>query len=263
MARRMPGPVVRLTVRRITRIAPRMTRLVAGGPGVAHLWPDGSTDTYVRLVFPRPGVRYPHGLDLRRIRAELPRSAWPRMRTYTIRSFDPVARELAVDIVDHGCRGLTPPWLARLTVGDPVLLHDARGKYRPDPGADWHLLAGDATALPAIAVTLQAMAPGTRVTALIEVTDRADEQVLPTAADADIRWLHRSRGETLTEAVRSLPCRPGVMQAFVHGEGGAMRELRRHLLHERRVRPELLSLSGYWRQGLDDEQWRDVKAAAR
>jgi NADPH-dependent ferric siderophore reductase len=53
-----------------------------------------------------------------------------------------------------------------------------------------------------------------------------------------------------------------VVQAFVHGEGGAMQDLRRHLLGDRGVAPDLLSISGYWRRGLDDEQWRDVKAAA-
>jgi NADPH-dependent ferric siderophore reductase len=40
-----------------------------------------------------------------------------------------------------------------------------------------------------------------------------------------------------------------------------MPELRRFLLRERGVPRELLSISGYWRRGLDDEQWRRVKAA--
>lgn len=253
-------PVVRLTLRRLTRIAPRMTRMVAGGPGLSQMRPGPFTDTYVRIVFP-PGVCYPETLDMRLIRAELPRAQWPRARTYTVRSFDPVAAELAIDIFDHGRPGLTPPWLARLRPGDPVLMQDLRGRYRPGAQADWHLLVGDMVALPAIAVTLAAMAPGMRAKVLLEVADSADEQPLPTAADAEIRWLHRARGEGLTEAVRDLPFGPGVVQAFVHGEGGAMQVLRRHLLHERGVPEELLSISGYWRRGLNDEQWRHVKAS--
>jgi NADPH-dependent ferric siderophore reductase len=236
--------------------------MVVGGPAVAQFDPGPFTDTYVRIVFPRPEVAYPDLLDMRRIHAELPRAAWPRTRTYTVRSLDPVAAELAIDVYDHGFPGLTSSWLAGLTVGDPVLVHDLRGRYRPGAEADWHLLAGDAVALPAMAVTLEAMAPGTRVTVIAEVGDATEEQPLPTAADADIRWVHRARGQSLTEAVRSLAFEPGTVQAFVHGEGGAIQELRRHLLRERGVAKESLSISGYWRRGLDDEQWRRVKAAA-
>lgn len=253
-------PIVALALRRLTRIAPRMIRMVAGGPAVAQFRPGPFTDTFVRLVLPRPGVRYPDDFDVRRIRAELPRADWPRTRTYTVRSLDPAAGELAIDIVEHGRPGLTPSWLATLRPGDPVLLQDLRGLYRPGPEADWHLLAGDAVALPAIAVALAAMAPGTRAKVILEVTDAADEQALPTAADADIRWLHRSRGQSLAEAVRSLAFEPGMVQAFVHGEGGAIQDLRRHLLRERVVAREQLSISGYWRRGLNDEQWRELKA---
>jgi NADPH-dependent ferric siderophore reductase len=239
-----------------------MTRVVVGGPPVAHWDPGPFTDTFVRIVFPRPGVTYPSDLDMRRIHAELARSAWPRTRTYTVRFLDPVAGELAIDIYDHGCPGLTPSWLAELRPGDPVLMHDLRGLYRPGAEADWHLVAGDEVALPAIAVTLEAMAPGTRVKVIVEVGDAAEEQTLRTAADAEIRWVHRARGESLTDAVRAVVFDPGVVQAFVHGEGGAMPELRRFLLRERGVPRELLSISGYWRRGLDDEQWRQIKAAA-
>ncbi|MFI1996546.1 siderophore-interacting protein [Actinoplanes sp. NPDC020271] len=253
-------PLIRLTLQRLEKAAPRMTRMVVAGPALAH-WNAGPfTDTYVRIVFPRPGVAYPDDLDMSRIRTALPRAAWPRFRTYTVRSFDRAAAELSIDIFDHGCPGLTPSWLATLRRGDPVLLCDPRGRYRPRAEADWHLLAGDAVALPAIAVTLEAMAPGTRVTVLAEVGDAREEQPLPTAANAEIRWVHRSRGQSLTEAVRSLAFEPGVVQAFVHGEGGAMRGLRRFLLEERGVARALLSISGYWRRGLNDEQWRQVKA---
>ncbi|MEV4641055.1 siderophore-interacting protein [Actinoplanes sp. NPDC049548] len=253
--------IVRLTISRVTRIAPRMTRLVARGPAVARFDPGPFTDTYVRIVFPAPGFTYPEQTDMRRLHADFPPAARPRTRTYTVRSLDPEAGELTLDIVDHGFPGLTPSWLAALKPGDPVLMQAPRGLYRPGSHADWHLLAGDAVALPAIARTLEELPPGTRAKVIVEVTDARDEQNLPTAADAEIRWIHRARGESLAEAVRGLAFDPGVVQAFVHGEGGAMQDLRRHLLHERGVARELLSISGYWRRGLNDEQWRRVKAA--
>ncbi|MEV5447587.1 SIP domain-containing protein, partial [Streptomyces sp. NPDC052644] len=47
--------------------------------------------------------------------------------------------------------------------------------------------------------------------------------------------------------------------AFVHGEATFVKELRRLLRVERSVPREALSISGYWRQGMDDEGWRSTK----
>src|ERR1044072_682794 len=63
--------------------------------------------------------------------------------------------------------------------------------YTPNPDADWSLLAGHETAIPAIAATLRGLPAGKRVLVFIEVTDVTDEQPLPTAADAAGRWLYR------------------------------------------------------------------------
>ncbi len=38
-----------------------------------------------------------------------------------------------------------------------------------------------------------------------------------------------------------------------------MRDLRRLLKRERGVKQSDLSISGYWRQGANDEEWRAVK----
>ena len=99
--------------------------------------------------------------------------------------------------------------------------------------------------------------------AFVEVADPTEEQPLVTKADARIRWLHRSAGDDLVAAVRELGFPPGTVQAFVHGEAGFVRELRTHLLQERGMRRDMLSISGYWRRGRTDEQWRAEKAAER
>ncbi len=49
------------------------------------------------------------------------------------------------------------------------------------------------------------------------------------------------------------------MHAFVHGEAAAVKELRRYLRLERGLGLDRLSISGYWRLGLDDEGWRASK----
>ncbi|WP_116050971.1 siderophore-interacting protein [Amycolatopsis palatopharyngis] len=256
-------PSTRLRVLRTERLTPHMIRVVAGGEGLVNFRPNEFTDSYVKLVFPVPGVRYPEPFDTQRVRAELPREHWPRMRTYTVRYFDERAGELAIDFVYHGDEGLAGPWAAAVRPGDEMLILGPGGAYAPAPEADWHLLVGDESALPAIAATLEAMPAGAQVSALILVEDAMEEQALATKADAQVRWLHRSAGDDLGTTVRALDFPAATVQAFVHGEAGIVRELRGHLLDERGVRKDLLSISGYWRRGKVDEAWRAEKAAER
>ncbi|GAA4846610.1 siderophore-interacting protein [Saccharopolyspora rosea] len=256
-------PVVRLRVLRTERLTPHMIRIVAGGDGIADFRPNEFTDAYVKVLFPQPGVRYPEPLDMGVIRAELPRDQWPAMRSYTVRCFDAQAGELTLDFVHHGDAGLAGPWAARAEPGDELLLTGPGGAYAPGTEADWHLLVGDESALPAIAASLEVMPTGVPVHAFVEVADPTEEQPLVTKADARVRWLHRSAGHDVVAAVRDLEFPPGTVQAFVHGEAGFVRQLRTHLLQERGVRRDMLSISGYWRRGRTDEQWRAEKAAER
>ncbi|MFI6304100.1 siderophore-interacting protein [Amycolatopsis thailandensis] len=253
----------RLRVLRTERITPHMVRIVAGGEEISSFRPNEFTDAYVKVHFRVPGVDYPEPFDLARVREELPREQWPRMRSYTVRAFDRDLGELVLDFVHHGDEGVAGPWAAAAKPGDELLISGPGGAYAPGEEADWHLLAGDESALPAIAASLEAMPAGVPVHAVILVEDEAEEQTLTTKGDARITWLHRSRGEDLAAAVRAIEWRDGVVQAFVHGEAGFVRDLRRHLLDDRGMRRDLLSISGYWRIGKTDEAWRLEKQAER
>jgi NADPH-dependent ferric siderophore reductase len=253
----------RARVLRTERITPHMIRVVLGGPGLAGFGVGGYTDHYVKLQFPRPGVDYPEPFDLEVIRETLPRDQWPLTRTYTVRDWDPVALELTIDFVHHGDKGVAGPWAAAARPGEEVLFLGPGGGYVPRAEADWHLLAGDESALPAIAASLSRLPAGSPARVLIEVDGPAEEQPLDTPADAEIVWLHRHGapvGEALVQAVRNLEFPPGVVHAFVHGEAGFVKELRRHLRVERGLPLDVLSISGYWRRGADEDGWRSSKA---
>ncbi|MEU0405922.1 siderophore-interacting protein [Streptomyces sp. NPDC006197] len=244
------------------RITPHMVRVVLGGPGLEGFAADAYTDHYVKLLFAPEGVAYPEPFDMERIRAEFPREQWPTTRTYTVRAWDPVHRELTIDFVVHGDEGLAGPWAARAQAGETVRFLGPGGGYAPDPAADWHLLVGDESALPAIAAALERLPEGARAHVLIEVADAAEEQKLASGTGVDVTWLHRGdrpTGEALVEAVTALDFPAGDVHAFVHGEAGFVKELRRHLRLDRGVARERLSISGYWRLGKSDEAWRAIK----
>ncbi|MER7045828.1 siderophore-interacting protein [Streptomyces jumonjinensis] len=247
---------------RTEQLTPHMVRVVIGGDGLAGFALDGYTDHYVKLLFTPEGVNYPEPFDIERIRAEFPRDQWPANRTYTVRSWDSVRREMAIDFVVHGDEGLAGPWAAHARPGDALRILGPGGGYAPDPAADWHLLVGDESALPAIAAALENMPQGALVHAFVEIDGAEDEQKIVTPDGVGVRWLHRAGrpvGEALVAAVRELEFPEGRLCAFVHGEAGFVKDLRRHLRLERQVPREQLSISGYWRLGQSDEAWRAVK----
>jgi NADPH-dependent ferric siderophore reductase len=258
-------PVRAATIGEVTRVeqlTPHMVRIVVGGAGLTGLDAGAYTDHYVKILFPRPDVAYPQPFDLAVIRETLPRDQQPLVRTYTVRRWRPEVPELWLDFVVHGDEGIAGPWAVAAQVGDPVRFMGPGGGYTPNPAADWHLLAGDESALPAIAAALEGMPAGAPVKAFIEVADAAEEQKLETPADAEITWLHRDGrpvGEALVEAVRGLTFPAGQVHAFVHGEATFVKDLRALLRVERGLPMTQLSISGYWRRGLNEDGWQSTK----
>jgi NADPH-dependent ferric siderophore reductase len=257
---RRPRRVHSAQVVRTERLTPHMQRVVLGGEGLAAFTAGTCTDHYVKLLFPAEGVTYPEPFDVERIRADFPREQWPVTRTYTVRAWDPAHRELTLDFVLHGDEGLAGPWAARVRPGETIRFMGPGGAYAPDPEADWHLLAGDESALPAIAAALESLPDGAVARAFVEVSGPAEEQKID--SDAEIVWLHRGDrpiGERLVEAVRALDFPEGRVHAFVHGEAHLVKQLRRLLRVERQVPREDLSISGYWRLGHDEDGWQASK----
>lgn len=154
-------PVHTFHVVRSEHLTPHLVRVMLGGSGFGTFVPNEFTDSYVKLIFVDPEVDVtglPHPLTLDSF-ASLPADKQPAIRTMTVRRADPVNRELVIDIVVHGEHGVAGPWASAAEPGQPLYLMGPSGAYAPDPAADWHLLAGDESALPAIAAALEALPP--------------------------------------------------------------------------------------------------------
>jgi NADPH-dependent ferric siderophore reductase len=247
----------------VRSLSPAMRRVVLGGPGLAPFAPTPWTDQYVNALFVPPGAPYTAPFDVDQARAGEPVNR-PRGRRFTVRAWDPASRTLTIDFVVHGDVGVAGRWAGGAVPGDRLQFTGPNGGYAPDPDADWHLMVGDESALPAIAASLEAMAPGSRVLAVAIVDDADSRLPLPDPGALDLVWVHRRTepegGESLLRAVEDLTFPRGRVQVFVHGEAGEVRAIRRHLLAERGLPREGASISPYWRRDHTDERWREIKA---
>jgi len=250
-------------VLRTSYVTPHMIRVVLGGEGLAGFPAGAFTDHYVKLLFPPAGATYGAPFDVEQVRAELPAEQWPMTRTYTVRAWDAGAGELTIDFVWHGDEGVAGPWAATAAPGDRIQFFGPGGGYAPSADADWHLLAGDESALPAIGAALERLPGGARALVFVEVAGPEEEQTdLAVGDGVELRWVHRgdaAPGEALVAEVRGAALPAGTGSLFVHGEAGAVRELRRHLRDAHGLPRELTSISGYWRRGDTEDRWQATK----
>lgn len=262
--KRKPSKVVYTgVVESAERLTDGMVRVVLGGEGLARFETNGSTDSYVKLLLRPDGVALPEQFDVEQFKEQHPKAQWPVKRTYTVRAWDPQQRRLTIDFVVHGDRGVAGPWAAAARPGDRLHFTGPGGGYAPGDWADWHLLAGDESALPAIAAAVEALPHRCRAHVFVEVEEQQHEQHVSTPEGVQITWLHRGRspvGTSLVRALRDLDFPDGEVHAFVHGEAHFVKELRSLLRVERGISKKNMSISGYWKRGGNEDAWQSAKA---
>ncbi|GAA4661472.1 siderophore-interacting protein [Gordonia humi] len=245
-----------MTVLRTEDLTGHIRRIWLGGEGFDDFQATEHTDMYVKIQFAVPD------------RDE------PVLRTYTVRTYDQQARELAIDFVVHGDEGVAGPWAARVQPGESVTFLGPGSKYRPDPAAPWHLIVGDEAGLPAVAAAVEALPADAIAKVFIEVAGPEDEIDIAAPAGAEITWVHRgyssfeapdeAAGDNapIIAAVKSAEWLDGEPHVFIHGEAQAvMKNLRPYVRKERGVSAERAgSISGYWRRGRTEDGFRAWKA---
>ena len=257
----------KLTVTRTEELTPSLRRVWFRSDDLSAFAESTDTDRYVKLIFPQPGTVVPDDFDVKAARTTWAAEDLPVVRTYTALFPDVAAGTLAIDFVVHGDEGVAGPWAARVQPGESVLANGPGGGYTPDVDADWHLLAGDESAVPAISAALAALPEDAVGECVVLVDSPAHEPRLEAPQGVTVRFHHRDGSDApLAAAVRALEWRDGRVQAFVHGEGeDVMKGVRPYLLAERGLPRADVSVSGYWRRGRTEEgfrQWKSQLATA-
>jgi len=262
-ARTRPArPQAVLAVRQRDWISPHTVRITAGGPGFDALRMNEFTDKYAKIIFADPDLGLTPPYDLAALRESLPPDRRPVTRTYTLRRADVPRQQLVIDFVVHGDEGIAAPWAAHAEPGDLLTMSGAGGAYRPDPGCDWHLLAGDESALPAICSALEALPADAHGIAYLETCDPGEYLDVTPPSGIEVSWLHRPepgrQPRLLADALLAGPWLRGRADVFAHGERESMKAVRA-ALKTRLGDGDLLSLSGYWAAGRTEDAFQSEK----
>jgi NADPH-dependent ferric siderophore reductase len=253
-----------LRVARTERLGPTMVRVTFEGARLGE-FASGGRDQRFKLFFPHPGQDSPAvpgdaGDDWYPAWRAMDPAVRGIMRTYTVREQRRDPHEIDVDFALHGDAGPASRWAGRAAPGDrvaalgPVVADNLGVDFRPPSGADWMLITGDETALPAVAGILAWLPASTRAKVWLEVPHADDMQDLPTAADAEITWLIRAGSrDGILDAVRNAHLLGGNPYAWIAGEAEAVRALRRHLVDDRGFYRRAIKFTGYWRRGATEE----------
>ncbi|OEV09706.1 siderophore-interacting protein [Streptomyces nanshensis] len=282
-ARTVPFEFFDVHVVRARRLGPTMLRVTLGGEPLRRL-SAGGRDQRIKLFLPQSGQQAPlvptdAGEAWFTVWRSMDPSVRGIMRSYTVREQRRVPQdELDIDFVLHGvgdpadadsagfvAAGPASRWAAtarpgdRVTILGPTVEDNGGVDFRPPAGTDWVLISGDETALPAVAGILGWLPPGMPAKVWIEVPHAEDIQELTTVADADITWLvrdntaeHRTEFHRASIASAQLP--EGTPYAWIAGEAGTVKTLRRHLVGERGFDRKRVTFTGYWRQDTTEEQ---------
>ncbi|WP_402466302.1 siderophore-interacting protein [Isoptericola aurantiacus] len=307
-------------VARVTRLCPSFVRITFTGADLDE-FADNGADQRIKLLLPAPcgGWEYldRQNPDWFTSWRALPEERRNPLRTYTVRAVRPGRREVDVDIVLHGDTGPASRWANGARPGSPLVIlgpnaaHDGpHGGLEFAPPATSHalLLAGDETAVPAIASICESLPSDAVGEVFLEVPHREDRWTLAAPAGVRIHWLARedhAHGDLLVPAVQAAADRmlalgvrasaveapaarasavtaagidlagdlidvdvdadilwevpvdaagrplaqDTVLYAWLAGEAGVIKTLRRYLVSTLGVDRTSVAFMGYWRRG--------------
>lgn len=226
-----------LLVRRVQPLGPGFVAVTLGGAeleGFVSL----SFDDHLKLFVPGPD-------------GELQR------RDYTPRHHDAARQELTLELALHGS-GPASDWARRVRPGDTVAIGGPRGSMILPDDLDWQLLAGDASALPAIHRRLDELPAGTAVQVLVLLDDAADIRPIERTDGRVLRWLHTP--EAWLAALHDWVPPAGNGFVWCAGEAQLMRQARELLRTRHGLPGSAMRVAAYWKRGaaefhetLDDE----------
>lgn len=252
-----------IRVRRIQDVTPHLRRITFHSNELTD-YPFTCGGAHIKLMFPQPGQRDP---VLPTLTEQGPRWASPAekplLRTFTLRAFRREQNELDVEFALHGESGPASRFALNARIGDTLGLSQPGGPSPMLQAARHYYLAGDLTALPAIAAMLEEMATDATGRIALLVPSPADIQPLPVPAGVHIDWIvgGPEAAPQLVEALLGAPLEASMSQFWFGGEERIVVPLRRHARRTLAAPRSCIYAVPYWRQGQSEEAYHPARHA--
>jgi len=291
--------VFRAGVAAITDLSPSFRRFTFAGDDLADFG-DPGLDQRIKVIFATPTAELdamPTGEDWYDRWREMPVESRPVFRTYTTRYVrrDEAGTRVDIDMVAHEVSGPASEWIAGARIGDEVMMWAPTTAHTgvsfgidfvPPARTGEHLLVGDETAAPAIAVILEQLPAEATGVVVLEVPHVEDTAYLPShpgfafhvsARGSGPRHAHLIEAVTATASVLApggrgaeveevdidhdilwevprtakggAALKSAPLYAWLAGEASAIKTLRRHLVSTVGVDRRAVAFMGYWRLG--------------
>lgn len=255
------APPRMLTVLGAEAVTPRVRRIRLGGPGLLGLddaWPGA----HLKLFFPRAGQAEPvlPMVEGQTVRWPVPELR-PVVRTYSLRAYELSGPEpyLEVDFVLHTPHGPASAWAVSAAPGARLGLAGPGGPRSILAGRGPYLLAGDASALPAMAAQLEAMPSDARGVCFVSIPSEAERQRIVHPPGVTLTWLVAgtpgSPATDLVTRVLEAPAQLGVRRLWLAGEDAQVRALRDPLMVRFGLRPSDVYAVPYWKERASEEEY--------
>ncbi len=224
----------------INDLTPHMRRIVLTGDDLRD-FPQGKESAHVKVIVPKPGEDKP------RLTFSPDMKKWAR--SYTVRKFDPVSHELTIDFAVNDHNGLVSNWALLAKPGDLVGIAGPGPTKHTNYHADWHLIVGDLTALPAVAATVEQLPPGAKGYVAIQIPTEDDKQFIKLPEQISLSWIINPdiRKNALIEHLTELRWLEGSPAIFIASESAQMREMKAFVKNQPGYQSDLTYASGYWK----------------
>lgn len=169
-------------------------------------------------------------------------------RRYTIRHFDRNRLLMDLDFVMHG-DGPGMRWAEGARAGAAIDAIGPRGKITLAPDSDWHLFAGDATAVPGALAMLEAVTSAVAARAFLQIDNAEERQPFDRKELQQVNWRYGAGAvEPLTSAVAEADLPAGHGHAYLAGEVALVLALKNSLLSLGWTADQI-SAKAYWNRG--------------
>jgi len=249
----------RLTVKSAYDVSPSLRCVCLTGIGLKD-FPIDCHGAHIKVFIAKP---HQHELTLPDMGETKP--IWPGddkkpfVRTYSVRRFRPDLNELDIEFVNHGTEGPASHFALTAKPGDEVGVSSPFGPHPMLPPGNPYMIAGDLSALPAMAALLEQLPSTAQGYAYILANTAEDIRPLSQPKGVQITWFTGDDADSFITAFKAQASASPQHFFWIAGEEKMVIQLRAFLYGDLSIDKQSTYALPYWRSGLDDDQYDSLR----